>query len=266
MKRVLIVLCLSAAILTVRSVARQGKAAGDLSAWANEFRQAIVSGQGRDLERFFTSDAFEREIPGWKYNLKNGFLDFSGTEVIPLSGQAVLLHIPTDCRPFSGENEDAYFDFIYRIYEIGRDGGAFRIVGRGEDAFLPDFVDVRSRIDIRPEEQQLLVESTVTADLKNNLLLFKLAKEFEIEEFRINDQKAPFRETRIFYPGRMESGNSGRLLGQGKSCRLPGTIISFSAWMATASFYEAADSRRLPRRRPEQAARSFFPKTKPASK
>ena len=173
-------------------------AATDLASWGREFRQAVVAGNGQGLERFFTAEAFEREMSGWKYNLKNGFLDFGGTEVIPLAGRAVLLHIPTDNRPYSGETEDAYFDFIYRIYEVEPDGGAFRIVRRIEDAFNPDFVDVRNRIEIRPVEREFLIESTSVVNLPDMRLIFMLAKEFQIEEFSINGRNASYRRLGYF--------------------------------------------------------------------
>ncbi len=198
MRKALSVLGLTAAILAGWAGAGPLRAPEDLSGWGRVFRQALISGQGSNLERFFTPEAYEREMPGWKYNLANGFLDFAGTEVLPLSDRAVWLHIPSGRLPFSGENEGAYFDFIHRIYEVARIGGGYRIVGRGEDAFLPDFVEVRSRLDIRPAEQRLLIESTVTADLKSNQLLFKLAKEFDIEDFRINGQEAPFQRLGYF--------------------------------------------------------------------
>jgi len=197
---------LAAITLTVWSVSGTRAAVEDLSGWAREFRQAVVSGKGANLERFFAPGACEKEIPGWKYNIKNGFLDFSGTEVLPLSDRAVLLHIPSGRLPYSGENEDAYFDFIYRIYEVEQVGSGFRIVRRGEDAFLPDFIEARSRIEVRPREQRLLIESTVTADLNNGQLIFKLAKEFEIEDFQIDGQKAPFKRLGYFIQAPWDRG------------------------------------------------------------
>jgi hypothetical protein len=198
--------CLLAVIMGTWGMAGSRGAAIDISGWSEELRQALVSGKGLNLERFFTPDAFEREMQAWKYSLKNGFLNFSGTEVTPLSDQAIWLHIPTDDRPYSWDNDDDYFDFIYRIYEIKRSGASFRIVRRIEDAFNPDFLHVRSRIEIRPREQMFLIESTTTADLRNNRLVFKLAKEFEIGEFTINGQKTPYKRLGYFVQAVWDQG------------------------------------------------------------
>jgi hypothetical protein len=192
-------------LLTGASGFAQSATAG-LLRWEAEFRQALVAGKGKNLERFFTPAAYEREAEGWKYNLENGFLDFSGTEIVPMSDKAILLHIPTTKQPYSGEHEDSYFDFIYRIYEVQRQGDSFSISRRSEDDFNPDFILIRSRIEIHPQEQICLIESTVTVDLPSNHLIFKLAKEFEIEEFKIDGKKAPYKRLGYFIYATKDQG------------------------------------------------------------
>ncbi len=170
----------------------------EFSAWQDDFRRALVTDRGKNLERFFRPEAYEQEMAGWKYNLQNGFLDFSGAEIIPLSDKAILLHVPTPLQPYSGGSEDSYFDFLYRIYELDRRGGALAIARRAEEDFNPDFIHVRGRIEIRPREGRCLIESTVTADLRADHFLFKLAKEFEIAELAIDGIKTSYKRLGYF--------------------------------------------------------------------
>jgi hypothetical protein len=201
MKTIVLLVCLLTGVMGFSQPVDAG-----FAQWQNEFHQALVAGKGKNLERFFTPAAYEREAEGWKYNLENGFLIFSGTEIVLLSDKAILLHIPTSDQPYSGEHEDSYFDFIYRIYEIQRRGGSFLISRRSEEEFNPDFIQIRSRIEIRPAEQLCLVDSMVSADLPSNHLIFKLAKEFEIEAFTIKGKKVPYKRLGYFVHASVERG------------------------------------------------------------
>lgn len=160
--------------------------------WESKFINSLNPFRFETVKKYFSEDFAAEELESWKYNIENGFLSFDSTKVIRLSENAILLYIPTNNKPYTGNNEDFYFDFIYRIYEIIPKDDDFIITKRVMDDFNPDFIGSRSEIEFLPGVSTCFIKSKTDIRLKTNHLIFKLAKEFEIEEFLINDKPARY--------------------------------------------------------------------------
>jgi|WetSurMetagenome_2_1015567.scaffolds.fasta_scaffold13338_2 hypothetical protein len=161
--------------------------------WESKLKSSLNSFRLDSIKKFFDSDFALEELESWKYKIEDGFLSYDSTKIIKLSENTILLYIPTNNKPYSGNNADVYFDFIYRIYEITPKGEEFIITKRVMDDFNPDFVKTKSEIKFLPEESTCLIKSKTTVKLKTNHLIFKLAKEFDIDEFLIDDKPAHHR-------------------------------------------------------------------------
>jgi hypothetical protein len=165
--------------------------------WLHGFKTALKSGDINKIKGYYEPAFAEEELESWKYQLKRGYLNFNGSIVLPLTKDMLLVYIPTDSSSYSGENSEKYFDFIYRIYKIkemsnpssqGTPRG-LAVNARCMDEINPDFLTCREKLEFFPTTQTMSVDSEVKTNLKSNRLIFKLAKEFQIESLEINGKK-----------------------------------------------------------------------------
>ena len=154
----------------------------DIKLWITDFKNAIKTVDLDKIKPFF-SDAFrEAEIKTWKYSIKSGNLNYQEMIVHPLSQNDFLLYIPTNNDPYSNKDGDTYFDFIYRIYRLEQQNGKLVINERCMDHYNPDFILCESEIDVHIDEKAFYIKNKSKVRLKSEYLIFKLAKEFEIDE------------------------------------------------------------------------------------
>lgn len=177
------------------------------SSWESDFKKAFNPFKLDNVKKFFSPDFADEELETWKYNIENGYLKYDSTSIIRLSGNAILLHIPTNDKQYSAKNEDFYFDFIYRIYEISPEKDGYVITKRIMEDFNPDFLKLKGTIEIQPDIATCLIESNITLNLKSNHLIFKLAKEFVIEEFLINEKPAKYEKLGYFIYSKVDNKN-----------------------------------------------------------
>jgi hypothetical protein len=166
--------------------------------WKNHLEDAIKTGDTAIIKSFFSDDFGKEEIESWKYELKRGYLNFTESRIIPLDSNDVLLHIPTNETSYDGENHDAYFDFIYRIYKTLKSNGKYVLSKRAMDKYKPDFRDYNLKIDVDTKNQIFLFDCNISVDTKSTHLLLKLAKDFEISDFRINGKKSLYEKLGYF--------------------------------------------------------------------
>jgi len=181
MKKLVIAVLVIIALLPDWTIAQYNYAV-----WESNLQNSLKSANPESIKDFFSSDFADDEIESWKYNYKRGFLNFDSTKIFRLSEEAILFFIPTDNKPYSNDNEDSYFDFIYRIYRIKRTNAGYKIIGRCMDDYNPDFLSCANRIEVVPEEKEFFVESEVKVILKSSHLIFKLAKEFVLQDVKVN--------------------------------------------------------------------------------
>lgn len=178
----------------------------DFHQWQSRFKTTLQSGKIEKIQRFFAPGFAEKELETWKYQIQRGFLDFNSTTVIPLTKDSLLLYIATDSSPYSGENAEKYFDFIYRIYRVeavsqstSTDSSAgLAITARCMDDFNPDFLTCDETLEFFPSSRTMSVISEIKANLKSDRLIFKLAKEFQIKSLTINGENHPFQRLGYF--------------------------------------------------------------------
>ncbi len=162
------------------------------SNWVAKFKGSLIHFSQDTIRTYFKDDFADVELESWKYNIQNGFLKFDSTRIIRLSENAILFHIPTNNKQYSGKNAGFYFDFIYRIYEIASKEDGFIITKRVMADYNPDFIKTKNTIEMLPTESSCLVENETKVNLKTNHLIFKLAKEFRIDDFQINGKSAVY--------------------------------------------------------------------------
>ena len=179
------------------------------SSWADGFRSAIAEGNLETLKPFFADEFAEEELASWAYAYDNGHLLYGEAVIRWLSEDAFLLHIPTDAQVYSHDSEDGYFDFIYRVYRVKEVGGQLRIAERCMDDFGSDFLKCRLTIEALPERSEFAVAGDYEVDLKTRYLIFRLEKEFEIEEFSIGG--APAECERLGYVVLADAGEAGKV-------------------------------------------------------
>jgi hypothetical protein len=179
----------------------------NFSNWKTNFIKSLNPYKPGEIKKYFSPDFAAEELESWKYNIENGFLTFDSTRIFRLSDNAILFYVPTNNKPYSGKNEDFYFDFIYRIYEITPADNGFIITKRIMNDFNPDFIKTKSEIEFVPEKSFCLIKSKSDVELKTSRLIFKLAKEFEIDELLINNKKVQFINLGYIIYAPAEEGN-----------------------------------------------------------
>lgn len=194
----------------------------ELPEWQTRFKTALQSGSIDQIKRFFKPGFAGSELESWKYQIQRGFLEFNSAAVIPLTKDALLIYIPTDSSAYSGETFDKYFDFIYRIYRVEPDSSTgFAVTARCMDDLNPDFLTCTETLEIFPSTKTMSVDSEITADLKFNRLIFKLAKEFQLQSLTINGKKHPFQRFGYFITAKVDAPNP-------VSFRVKGNITAIS--------------------------------------
>jgi hypothetical protein len=201
--------------LSVSFCRTQILAGQELSPWENRFKTALQSGSIDQIQRFFKQDFSKSELESWKYQIQRGFLDFNSSTLVPLTNDAVLIHIPTDSSSYSDKNSDKYFDFIYRIYRVNPvsqsslpdSSPGFNVIARCMDDFNPDFLTCTEMLELFPSTKSMSVDSEIKANLKSNWLIFKLAKEFKLQSLTINGKKHPFQRFGYFITAKVETPN-----------------------------------------------------------
>lgn len=166
-------------------------AQGNYSEWEKNLKAAVHTGKLDNLKSFFSGDFALNELKNLNYYYEYGFLNFNKTKIDRLSENSILFFIPTNNEPFT-EETDCYFGFIYRIYKIDKNTGGYKISGRCMDDFFADFKNCKYTIKIIPEENLFQIESETETDLKSGYFIFKLAKEFNIEELTVNNFNVNF--------------------------------------------------------------------------
>jgi Peptidase family M1 domain len=183
--------------------------------WQNSFKAALRSGSMDQIQRFFKPGFAHSELESWKYQIQRGFLDYKSTSVIPLTKDALLIYIPTDSSCYSGENTEKYFDFIYRIYRIKPvpkssspdSSEGFAVTHRCMDDLNPDFLTCRETLELFPASQTMSVDSEIKSNLKSNRLIFKLAKEFQLQSLIVNGKKHSFQRFGYFVTAKVDAAN-----------------------------------------------------------
>lgn len=161
--------------------------------WEKNFYEALKRGDIKGINSFFAEGLGQQETDSWKYELERGYLNFNEATIIRLDTNAVMLHIPTNNTPYNGDNHDEYFDFIYRVYRLENRSGEYLLAGRIMDDVKPDFIDYKAGINVNPAASSFFFKCDITLALQSPHLLFRLAKDFEITDFKLNGKEAGYK-------------------------------------------------------------------------
>jgi hypothetical protein len=233
--------------------------AKNLSPWIEELKAAFQSGSLGNLQKFYDPDLYESEKTAFKYKFGKEHVLFKNTKVFFLSRDAILVYVPTSADFYSNETEDAYFDFIYRIYRIRPAGRGFRITNKCMEAFNSDFKQCTLTIEVNPLRRELAVNYRLKIDLKTKHLILKLAKEFQIESLSVNGRNIEFR--RLGYFLLVDAGEKGdkevEIRGKIKS---PEDNNQFFSVTKKGFFLRPGGFAALPAPPPDNRGRVFFSK------
>ncbi len=225
--------------------------------WENNFQKALKTSKVELIKEFFQDDFGKEEIESWKYELKRGHLNFGKSEIILINYNTVLMYIPTNNNPYNGENHDEYFDFIYRIYKIDNKTGNFLITERAMDDFNPDFTDYKLNIKIEPKEETFYFDCNITLKLKTPHLIFKLAKNFKIDNLKINGNIADYKRFGYFIHCKTNTSGIYQLHIKG-SLRAPNTNNQFISLNKNCFFIRLGGFAAVPSPPPGSSGRNFF--------
>jgi hypothetical protein len=230
-----------------------------LSTWTEELEAAFQSGSLEKLQKFYSPNLYDSEKTEFKYKFSKEHVLFKNTKIFFLSKDAILVYVPTSAEFYSNETEDAYFDFIYRIYRISPAGREFRISDRCMEDFNPDFKQTKQTVEVNPHRNELAVNCNLKIHLKTNYLILKLAKEFRIKSLSVNDKKIEFR--RIGYFMLVDVGAKGNIKVEisGK-IKSPKDNNQFFSVSNKCFFLRPGGFAALPAPPPDNGRRVFFSK------
>lgn len=233
--------------------------AESLSSWIEELKAYFQSGSLVELQEFYDPEFYESEKNEIIYKFDKKHVLFKNTKVCPLSGDTILVYIPTSAEFYSNETEDVYFDFIYKIYRIRPLSRGYKITNKCMEAFNPDFKQCTQTIKIEPHSEELAVNCRIKIDLKTEHLILKLAKEFQIESLSVNNRSVEFR--RFGYFLLIDTGGNGEtefeIRGKIKSPKDNNQFFSVSE---KGFFLRPGGFAALPAPPPDNRGRVFFSK------
>lgn len=163
-----------------------------VNTWITAFLTDMKTFEEEKIQKYFFKDFFKEEIKTWKYQIEKGNLDFANSIIIQLDKNRILLHVPSNENTYSNTNEEAYFNFIYRIYWVDNLKGKLLISHRCMDEVLPKFNQYTLNIDINIKERNIGFSGIINLKTESPYLILKLAKEFDIKSFKINNKKSKY--------------------------------------------------------------------------
>lgn len=225
--------------------------------WEENFRKALTSGDTSKIKSFYTGEFAYKEIMSWKYELKRGHLNFEKHDLLHLDSNVVLLHIPTNNKAYDGDNHDEYFDYIYRIYKYEKRNGTYFFTKRMMNEYLPDFKEYDLKIKTNIENKNFFFECDILVETKKPHLIIKLAKDFEIEDLRINNKKVNYKRMGYFIYCHAQTSANKRLSVRGK-LKSPSTNNQFISMTDKAFFIRLGGFAAIPSPPPDNKGRKYF--------
>ncbi len=225
--------------------------------WEQNFQNALKLGDVELIKDFFQNDFGEKEIESWKYELKRGFLNFNANKVIRLNQDAVLMYIPSSNISYDGDNHNEYFDFIYRVYKIENISGNYFLTERIMDDIKPDFINYQLDVNVDQESGTFFFDCDISLELKIPHLIFKLAKEFEIENFEINGSKVDYKRLGYLTHCNVDTIGTCHLHIKG-SLKSPETNNQFISMTNNSFFIRFGGFAAIPSPPPSNSGRNYF--------
>lgn len=246
-----------AALIFSSFISGLAKADINYSEWESRFKNSLKSTHLEKVKEFFSDDFANEEIESWKYSIQRGFLNYDSLKIFRISEDAIFFLIPTNDKPYDNENEDCYFDFIYRIYRMKQTDNGFLITERCMEDFNPDFSTSTNKIEVDTEEGSFLVESKIDVILKSNHLIFKLAKEFSIQDFKVNNENINYKKFGYFVYTNVNNNDSIKFTIKGK-IKAPQDNNQFFSIASKCFFLRTGGFAAIPSPPPDNNGRSFF--------